>query len=332
MPKKRFFTGIKPTGSPHIGTYIGVIANALNYANTKEYECFFGVVDLHSITVEWDPKELLEHSEEVITFYLASGFDPEYCNFFFQSHNFDHPYLAWILNCIASMGRIGDMIEYKEKALKQGGYASVGLFDYPVLMAADILLYNSNIVPVGEDQMQHIELARDLGQKFNVMFGETFTLPEGKIMPHGNRIMSLQHPEKKMSKSDKDNSGCIFLIDKPEEGAKKVMKAVTDSENKIRFDEKNKPGISNLMVIYSILANKSLKEIEMDYANKSYGDFKKDLAEIVKTFLEEFQKKYNHYISNPDEIKKILQKGIERSRAITGPKLDEVRRKVGFVL
>ncbi|MFW5720188.1 MAG: tryptophan--tRNA ligase [Candidatus Dojkabacteria bacterium] len=326
---KQFFTGIKPTGSPHIGNYIGMIHNAKVQAEGNK--AFFGVVDLHAITVDWEPEELKKLSREIVAFYLASDFDLDHAHFFMQSENPDHPYLGWLLNCVTSMGRLGNMIQYKEKSQDKGAeYASVGLFDYPVLMAADILLYDSDIVPVGEDQVQHVELTRDIAKKFNNMFGETFTLPQAVVNTYGSRVKSLQHPEKKMSKSDRDNGGCIFLLDEPEVAAKKIMRSVTDSAGTIEYDPGNRPGISNLLDIYSVFSGEPIEALVEKYRGKGYGDFKRDLAEVMKSFLTGFQKRYNAVISDQAAIDRILQDGHAAAKQISGKKLEEVKNKMGF--
>lgn len=328
---KTLLSGIKCTGSLHIGNYFGMILNSLDVA--KGNKSFFFLADMHSITIDWSPEELKQNAYEILSIYIASGFDMKTTFFFVQSQNFDHAYLAWIFNCLTSYGRAGDMIEFKEKMEKAGSeeYTSVGLFTYPMLMAADILLYNPDYVPVGEDQRQHVELTRAIAKKFNEKFGETFKLPEvinGKI---GKRIKSLQHPEKKMSKSDRDEAGCVFLLDDPEKAVKKIMKAVTDSDGTIGYDPDNRYAVSNLVEIYSGLAGVIPEEVVKKYDGVGYGGFKKDLAEIVKNFLTDFQKRYYEVRNDKEYIDQVLQTGLQESKKQSSKLLDEVRNKVGFI-
>jgi tryptophanyl-tRNA synthetase len=326
MADKVVFSGIKPSGKPHLGNYIGAIKHWVT-SQEQDGKQYFCVVDMHAITVEQDPGELKENVLELAGLLLASGIDPVKSTFFIQSHNPDHANLGWILNCYASMGQMSRMTQYKEKS-EGKDFVSVGLFDYPALMAADILLYNTTEVPVGEDQKQHVELTRDIAQRFNSRHGETFVLPEPVIPELGARIMSLSDPTKKMSKSTKDPSGTINIMDSPEEIAKKIMGAVTDNENKVAFDEK-RPGISNLMQIYGELSGKSMKEIESEFENSGYGNFKKAVADVVISTLTPIQKKYEE-LTVGGELEKILKEGAQEAYSVSHKKLEEVYEKVGF--
>ena len=323
------FSGIKPSGHINIGGYIGAISQWIGLQ--EEYNCIFSVVDYHAITVKQDPKELKSNILEIAKIYLASGIDPKKSIIFQQSQVAAHTELAWILNCYGT--RIADlkkMTQFKDKAGKNQESVSVGLFDYPVLMAADILLYDTQVVPVGEDQIQHVELARDVAKRFNGQFKEVFVLPQAVVNKSGARIMGLQNPERKMSKSDDNPNDTIYLLDAPELAKKKIMRAVTDSDGKIKYDKKKKPAISNLLDIYSYLGNRSIKDLEKEYEGKGYGDFKKGLAEVVASFLSTFQKKY--YSLSDKEVMKILNNGAKEATDIAGKKLKAVRQAIGVEL
>lgn len=323
--KKRVFSGVQPSGNLHIGNYLGAITKWVEIQ--AEYDSVFCVVDYHAITVKQDPKELRKKIIEIAKIYLASGIDPKRTIVFQQSAVTAHTELAWILNCVARIADLYKMTQFKDKAGGHQENVSVGLFDYPVLMAADILLYNTDAVPVGDDQSQHVELTRELARRFNKQFGPTFKVPELIIRKEGARIMGLDDPAKKMSKSAGSAYNYIALTDKPEEGAKKIMKAVTDSGKDVIFDPQKKPAIANLLVIYSLLANESIKNLEKKYQGKGYGDFKKDLAEIVKQFLIDFQAKLNNI--SDDEVRKILKNGADRARVIADETLKRVKEKIG---
>ena len=326
MNDKIIFSGIQPSGRLNIGNYIGALSQWPKMQ--AENNCIFCVVDYHAITVKQDPEELRRRLLEITKTYLAAGIDPEKSIIFRQSDISAHTELAWILNCAgARIADLNKMTQFKDKAGKNQESVSVGLYDYPVLMAADILLYDTEIVPVGEDQKQHVELARDIAKRFNNEFGETFLIPQAVIKQEGSRIMSLLDPKKKMSKSDSNQNNCISLLDDTETARKKIMRAVTDSGSEIKYDAKKKPAISNLLVTYSLLAGISLKELEARYKGKGYGDFKKDLAETVKNFLTEFQIKYNSF--SDDEVRQILKDGAEKVRPIAEEKLKKVKMKLG---
>jgi tryptophanyl-tRNA synthetase len=337
--KKRIFSGIQPSGHLHLGNYLGAIKNWVNLQD--EYDSIFCVVDLHAITVPQDPEELREKTIEVAKIYLAAGIDPKKSAIFIQSHIPEHAELAWILNTVATIGELSRMTQFKDKVLPRGMMfsasvesaqtftANIGLFDYPVLMAADILLYDTNLVPVGEDQLQHIEITRTLANRFNKKFGETFVVPEPFITKEGMRIMALDDPEKKMSKSAESEYNYIALTDSEEVVRRKIKKAVTDSGTEIKYTD-DKPALRNLINIYSLLSDKKPREIEKMYAGKGYADFKKDLADVIVNFLKPFQKKYD--ARTDEEVLNILKEGAEKVRPLARKKLEEVKKKVGFIL
>lgn len=324
--KPRIFSGIKPSGHLNIGGYIGAISQWIKLQ--EEYDCIFSVVDYHAITVRQDPEELRKNILEIAKIYLASGVNPKKSIIFQQSRSTDHTELAWILNCYGThVADLKKMTQFKDKAGKNQESVSVGLFDYPVLMAADILLYDTEVVPVGEDQVQHVELARDIAKRFNTQFGPTFVLPKAVVNKSGARIMGLQNPLKKMSKSDDNPNDTIYMLDSVEVAKKKIMRAMTDSGSEVIYDKKGKPAVSNLMDIYSYLGNINIKEIEKKYTGKGYGDFKKGVAEAVATFLKDFQDRYNAL--SDEKVKEILEEGAKQARAITAKKMEQVRKLIG---
>ena len=325
--KKRVFSGIQSTGNIHIGNYLGAIRHWA--AKQDEYDNIFCIVDLHAITVPQDPKVLKAKTMEVSGLLLAAGIDPQKSILFVQSHVHEHSELAWILNCFIPMGWMGRMTQYKEKSGKQKGEVSVGLFDYPALMAADILLYRTNAVPVGEDQKQHVELTRDAAQRFNNIYGETFVLPEPLIASVGARIMGLDDPTKKMSKSEEAPNHAIALLDPPDVIKKKIMRATTDSQTTVVFDV-NRPGIYNLLTIYQTFTGRKKEEIEADFAGKGYGDFKKALAEVVIEGLRPLQERYKALTAEKGRIEAILKEGAEKARPIAQKTLAEVQNRVGL--
>lgn len=319
------FSGIKPSGRLNIGGYIGSLSQWVEMQ--EMYTCLFCVVDYHAITVKQKPEELRQWSLELVKTYLAAGINPKKSILFKQSELSEHTELAWILNCTsARMADLNKMTQFKEKSAGHKETASVGLYDYPVLMAADILIYQTDIVPVGEDQQQHVELARDVAKRFNQDYGQTFEIPESLVRKNGARVMSLQDPAKKMSKSD-NSAGCIDLLDDIEEACKKIRRAVTDSGNEIKYDKKNKPAISNLLIIYSHLSRRSIDDIEEEYQGKGYGEFKKGLEEVVVNFLTDFQKKY-HKISDREALK-ILENGREQAQKMAQETLNKVKTAIG---
>lgn len=325
---KRIFSGVQPSGNLHIGNYLGAIANWVKLQDS--YESIFCVVDMHAITVPQDPETLRKKTIEIAKIYLAAGIDPKKSSIFVQSQVSEHAELMWILNTITKMSDLDKMTQFKDKSQKGGREGSgVGLYDYPVLMAADILLYDTEVVPVGEDQKQHVELARDLAKRFNHKFGETFIIPEVHIKKEGMRVMGLDNSEKKMSKSAESVYNRIELLDDAETIRKKIKKAVTDSGSEIVYSDE-KPALKNLINIYSSFSDKNPQEIEKMYAGKGYGEFKNDLAEVIISFLTPFQERYNK-LSDKDVIK-ILEKGADKVRKIARKKIEEVKGKVGFVL
>ena len=323
---KRLFSGIQPSGNLHIGNYLGSIAQWLPLQNT--YQCLFAIVDLHAITVPQDPVALRAKTLEIARIYLAAGIDPQKCIIFAQSAVQEHTELAWILSTVARVGDLDKMTQFKDKSAKGGKETStVGLYTYPVLMAADILLYDTQVVPVGVDQMQHLELTRTLARRFNERFGEVFVVPETLVQKVGGLIMGLDNPEKKMSKSAESAYNFIALTDTPEVATKKIMKAVTDSGTEIVYHD-DKPALQNLMNIYSLLGKVSISEIEEQYSGKGYGDFKRGLAEVVCSFLTTFQTNLARYTD--EEVEKVLADGAARAKALAQAKIHEVKTKVGL--
>ena len=323
---KIIFSGVQPSGELHIGNYLGAISNWVELQS--KYDCIFCVVDYHAITVKQDPKILRKKIIEIVKIYLASGIDPKKSVIFQQSSISAHTELSWILNCAsARISDLNKMTQFKDKSGNNQENVSVGLFDYPVLMASDILLYNTDAVPVGDDQSQHVELTRTLARRFNKEYGNTFKVPELIIRKQGARIMGLDDPTKKMSKSASSPANYIALTDKPEVAKKKIMRAVTDLGSEVKFDVAKKPGISNLLTIYSLLANTYIKDLENKYKNKGYGDFKKDLAEVVSEFLNNFQKNLNKF--SDKEVEKILENGAKKIKPIADKTLNKVKERVG---
>lgn len=329
MDKKQvIFSGIQPSGNLSIANYIGAISEWVKLQ--EKHECIFSVVDYHAITVRQDPLDLAKNIKEVAKIYLAAGLNPHKAIIFQQSSVSAHTELAWILNCYgAYMSDLKKMTQFKDKAGLNQDSVSVGLFDYPVLMAADILLYDTNIVPVGEDQIQHVELARDIAKRFNHYFGDIFVLPKTVVKKEGARIMSLQDPHKKMSKSDANTNAYISLLEDPAVAYKKIIKAVTDSGFDVDYDIENKPAISNLLTIYTQLGNREIPRLVKDLKGVGYGDFKKELASVVVKFLENFQDKYNK-ISDQDVVE-VLNSGRLKVDKIANKKLSEVKKAIGII-
>jgi tryptophanyl-tRNA synthetase len=324
--KKRIFSGAQPTGSLHLGNYLGALKNWVNLQN--DYESFFCIVNLHAVTMPQSPEVLRQKTLDLARIYLAAGVDPEISTIFIQSDVSEHAELAWTLNCIARMGELERMTQFKDKGKGNAERASVGLFTYPVLMASDILLYQSELVPVGKDQKQHLELARDLAERFNRAFGETFVVPNAYIPPVGASIASLQDPSKKMSKSDENLNASIFLLDDPDTILKKLKKAVTDSGTEIKFDD-SRPAINNLLTIYQLITDKTPAECESDFEGKGYGHFKAELAEAVVEFLKPFQERVREF--NDEELNRILKKGADKARVTARETLRDVYEKMGIV-
>src|SRR3990167_3881701 len=326
--KKVVLSGIQPSGNLHIGNYIGALSQWVGMQET--YDCITMIADLHALTLPQDPKPLPEKIKETVAVFLAAGIDPEKSHIFIQSQNADHAYLAWIFQTITTVGQLERMTQYKDKAQKQGSEsASVGLLTYPTLMAADILLYDADEVPVGEDQKQHIEITRDIAERFNKMYGDTFKLPSPRISKDTARIMSLQNPDRKMSKSDNDPLGTINILDSEAEIREKIKKAVTDSGSKI--GEQGSAAITNLLTIYAGIKNLTFEEALKLNGGKSYSEFKTDLAEAIVAELSPVREKYEEIRKDEGYINDVLSKGLEYAMGISGKKVQEVREKVGLI-
>jgi len=325
---KRVFSGVQPTGNIHIGNYIGAIKQFVEAQETMD--CFYCVVDLHSITLPQDPKEIYNYTLDVTALYMAVGLDPHRSTIFVQSTVPAHAELAWMLMCNSTMGELNRMTQFKDKS-KGNESASTGLYTYPVLMAADILLYDTDVVPVGNDQKQHIELTRDLANRFNNRFGETFVVPEHQIKESGARIMALDDPTKKMSKSAENPLSRISILDPPSQIKKAIMKSTTDSDAEVRFDEENKPGISNLLTIYSEFSGTTIPELERKYQGVGYGTFKKDLVDVVTSTLEPIQSKYKE-IRESENLEKLLRLGADKAQVVANETLKRTKKNMGFVI
>lgn len=328
--KPVLFSGIQPSGNLTLGNYIGALKNWIKLQET--YNCFFSLVDLHTITVRQDPKEFYQQCYDALAIYLAFGLDPEKNTIFLQSHVTAHSQLAWILNCYAYVGELSRMTQFKDKSAKNKDNNNVGLFTYPVLMAADILLYQTSLVPVGADQKQHVEIARDIAIRFNNIYGDIFKVPEIYHPTVGARIMSLQDPTNKMSKSDKDSGATIFLLDTPDTIIKKIKRAVTDSGSEVVFDKENKPGISNLLTIMSAVSERSIDDIVSEMEGQGYGNFKSVVADSVVSFLEPMQKRYKELRGDQEYLNSILKNCSEKAAKYAEPTLKKVYEVLGFVL
>ncbi len=326
--RKIILSGMQPTGGLHVGHLTGALSNWVKFQD--EFECFYTIVDLHAITVRQDPKQLYKWTLDLAATFIAVGIDPGKSHIFVQSHVPEHTQLAWVLNCYTGMGECSRMTQFKDKSQKYPENVNVGLFAYPILMAADILLYQADLVPVGQDQKQHLELTRNLAQRFNYLYSETFKVPEPYIPPIGAKIMNLQEPTKKMSKSDENQNGVLFLTDDDKEIVNKIKRAVTDSGREIKFSEE-KPGISNLITLYYIATGKSIQQIEEEFAGRGYGDFKNAVAEAMVEFLRPFKEKYFEIRSDEAYLTNVLKKGAETARQIASRTLREVYQKIGFV-
>lgn len=327
VPKK-IFSGIQPSGNIHIGNYLGAIKQWVDLQDKAE-ETIFCIVDLHAITVPQDPKDLQKRILELTALYIACGIDPEKSPIFIQSSRPEHSELAWILNCFTSMGELKRMTQFKDKSGENQDRVTAGLFDYPVLMAADILLYNTTDVPVGEDQIQHVEITRDIAERFNNKFGETFVMPRANINKETTRIMGLDDPTKKMSKSAPSEYNFIAMSDNAETIRNKIKRAVTDSGSQVKATD-DKPAIKNLLNIFSGVTGKSIGELEQEFEGKNYGEFKNALSDALIVHLEPIQKKYHELLSNPDELRNILSQGSERVAPTTQKTLSDVKSKIGL--
>lgn len=331
LDRPRALSGIQPTaGSFHLGNYLGAIRQYVALQET--HDAFYTVVDLHAITVPQDPAELRANSRLAAAQLLASGLDPDRCTLFIQSHVPEHAQLGWVMNCLTGFGEASRMTQFKDKSARHGAdRATVGLFTYPILQVADILLYQANHVPVGEDQRQHIELTRDLADRFNGRFGETFTVPEAYIVKETGKIYDLQDPTIKMSKSASTPKGIVSLLDEPKVSAKKIKSAVTDLETEIRYDEEKKPGVSNLLTIYSTLTGTTIPELESRYEGKGYGALKTELSEVLVEWVTPFRERTQEYLADPATLDGILAKGAKKARAVAAETLAAAYDKVGFL-
>lgn len=325
--KKTLFSGMQATGNLTLGNYLGALKNWVTLCD--EYECFFCVVDMHSITVRQDPAELRKRARALLTLYMAAGIDPEKNCLYYQSHVSGHAELAWILNCYTYMGELNRMTQFKDKSAKHADNINAGLFTYPVLMASDILLFQADMVPVGIDQMQHLELTRDIAQRFNSIYGDVFTIPEAYLGKVGAKIMSLQDPGKKMSKSDENLNGSIYLMDDPDTIIRKFKRAVTDSMAEVRYSDEQ-PGIKNLLDIYCACTNKTVDEAVKEFDGKGYGDFKLAVGESVVSVLKPLQDKYNDLCKNKDYVDGIIKNNAEKANYFAAKTLRKVQRKIGF--
>ena len=325
--KQRIFSGIQPTGNLTLGNYIGALRNFGVLQN--EYDCLYSIVDMHAITVRQEPAELRKACLRTMAIFLASGLNPENNIIYFQSQVPQHAELSWILNCFTYMGELSRMTQFKDKSARHADNINAGLFTYPVLMAADILLYMTNLVPIGADQKQHLELARDIAQRFNAIYGDVFQVPEGYFPKVGARIMSLQDPTRKMSKSDPEEC-YIAILDRPEIIRKKMRRAVTDCDSSVVFDPENKPGVANLMSIMNALSGKSMEEITAEFDGKGYGTFKDAVADCVIAALEPIQKEYEKISADKAYLEQIMVSGRERAQQIAYKTMLKVRKKVGL--
>lgn len=324
----RVFSGIRPTGELHIGNYLGAIKQWVELQ--EKAECVFCIVDLHAITTPYNPKELQKNILEMAIAYLVAGLDPEKCIFFVQSAVKEHLELTWFLNTICPVSELNRMTQFKEKSKQLKESINAGLLDYPVLMASDILLYQTDIVPVGKDQKQHVELAKTLARKFNRKFGKTFKEPEALLPKIGEKIMSLQNPRRKMSKTN-DPNGCIGLFETPEAIEKKIMATVTDTGKIIKYDSVKKPGISNLLIIHSLFSGKSIKGLEKNFRGKGYKDLKKSLIKLLINSLEPFRKKRKELLGREVYVREILNQGAKRAQVVAASTMESVRKKIGLI-
>ncbi len=326
--KKVIFSGMQPSGVITLGNYLGALKNWTNLQD--EYNCLYCIVDMHAITVRQEPAVLRKNARELMMLYIAAGLDPEKNTIYMQSHVSAHAELAWILNCYTYMGELSRMTQFKDKSQKHGDNINAGLFTYPALMAADILLYQTDLVPVGIDQRQHLELARDVATRFNGIYGDVFKVPDGYIPKVGAKIMSLQEPTRKMSKSDEDKNASVIITDDKDTIIRKFKRAVTDSDTVVRFDEENKPGISNLMTIYGAITGKTMEQIENEFSGKGYGDFKVAVGEAVAEELRPLQTRFKELSSDKAYIDNIIKTHAEKANYLATKTLRKVQKKVGF--
>lgn len=325
--KKVLYSGMQATGTLTLGNYLGALKNWVSISD--EYECFYGVMDLHSITIRQEPANFRKNARNLYALYVAAGLDPEKNCLYYQSHVSAHAELGWILDCFTYMGELNRMTQFKDKAAKHADNINAGLYTYPVLMAADILLYQADLVPVGVDQKQHLEICRDIAERFNNLYGEVFTIPEAYIPEAGAKIMSLQEPERKMSKSDENENATVRLLDDTDTIIRKFKRAVTDSGSEVRFSE-DKPGVSNLMTIYGCITGKSMEEIEKEFDGKGYGDFKLAVGECVADELKPLQERYYALLEDKTYIEKCIKENDEKAQYFANKTLRKVQRKVGL--
>ena len=326
--KKVLYSGMQATGKLTIGNYIGALKNWVNLH--EDYDCFFGVMDLHSLTVRQNPTEFRQNARRIYTQYVAAGLDPQKNCIYFQSHVPAHAQLGWILDCFTYMGELNRMTQFKDKSAKHADNINAGLFTYPALMAADILLYQSDLVPIGADQKQHLEICRDVAERFNNIYGDVFTIPEGYFPKAGARIMSLAEPTKKMSKSDENVNATIYLIDDKDTIIRKFKKAVTDSDAEVRYDVENKPGVSNLMEIYGVVTGKSMDEVAKEFEGKGYGDFKLAVGEAVADMLEPFHVRCAELEKDKAYIDGCIKENAEKASYFANKTLRKVHKKLGL--
>ena len=326
---KTVLSGVQPSGNLTIGNYLGAIRNFTAFPD--EYKRFYCVVDLHAITVRQVPAELRRRTYETIALYIACGLDPEKNTLYVQSHVPAHTEMAWMLNCFTMFGELSRMTQFKDKSQKHADNVNAGLFTYPVLMAADILLYQTNVVPIGADQKQHLELARNIVDRFNQLYPDTFTMPEPIIAKSGAKIMSLAEPTQKMSKSDENENAVVRILDTPDAIMRKFKRAVTDSDSEIRFDPENKPGVSNLLTIYSCFSGKTIEEAEREFDGKGYGDFKTAVGQVCCDKLIPVQQEYQRILADKAYLEEVMKKGADEASYYARKTLSKVRRKLGFV-
>ena len=329
IQKKRMLSGIKPSGSLTLGSYVGAIRNWKDRAD--EFDCYYFMADLHTITVRQNPADLRRRSLEQLAQYIACGIDPEKNVIFLQSHVHQHAELGWVLNCYSMFGELSRMTQFKDKSAKNADNINGGLFTYPALMAADILLYQADLVPVGEDQRQHVELTRDIARRFNGIYGDVFKVPDAYIPKVGARVMSLANPEAKMSKSEDEDPGRVTLMDRPEDIMRLFKRAVTDCETEVRYDWDNKKGISNLMSIYSAATGRTYEQIEAEFAGRGYGDFKKTVGESVVEMLRPIREEATRLLADKAYLQKVCAEGAEKASYVAEKTLRKVYKKVGFV-
>ena len=327
--KKRIFSGMQPSGVITLGNYLGALKNWTKLQD--EYDCLYCIVDMHAITVRQDPVKLRKQARDLLVQYLAVGLEPEKNIMYYQSHVPQHAELGWILNCFTYMGELNRMTQFKDKCAKHADNINAGLFTYPTLMAADILLYQADLVPVGGDQKQHVEICRDIATRFNGLYGDTFKLPDPYIPKVGARIMSLTTPTSKMSKSDKDQNGCVYMLEKPEDILRKFKKAMTDSDACVRFDPENKPGVSNLMQIYSVATGKDYAAIEAEFAGQGYGSFKTAVGESVVELLRPIREETERLLADKSYLESVYRAGAEKAAYVANRTLSKVYKKVGFL-